>query len=76
MGGRTDFRGNPQFQQYVDDAKKLIAQRLEHVCTHMPKQEFDSLVEQMAAVEIKYRMMNAGELLSDREDGMTKKKSV
>jgi len=42
----------------------------------MPKQEFDSLVEQMAAVEIKYRMMNAGELLSDREDGMTKKKSV
>jgi hypothetical protein len=37
-------------------AREAIASRLRGVCTHMPEQEFDILVQQMAELELKYRL--------------------
>ena len=65
-----DLERDPRYRLNVERAKGAIALRLERVCTHMPKHEFDALVEQIASVEVKYRMLNDGPpLMSHDGDG-------
>ena len=40
----------------IERRKREIALRVRPVCQHMPSDDFDQLVEQMATIEIKYAM--------------------
>lgn len=49
-------RSEPVRADHLVRAKASIARRLAHVCSELPAQEFDALVERIALVEIKYTM--------------------
>ena len=53
MGER---RLEPTRTELLERRKRAIRHRLEGICSHLPKPEFDSLVERMAALEIKYSL--------------------
>lgn len=40
----------------LDSARRDIASRIRRVCLHYPEEEFVALVDQMARIEVKYRM--------------------
>lgn len=49
-------RSEPVRADHLVRAKASIASRLARVCSDLPKEEFDALVERIALVEIKYAM--------------------
>ena len=49
-------RSDPVRADHLARAKASIAGRLARVCSDLPEQEFDALVEKIALVEIRYAM--------------------
>jgi len=51
-----DRRVEPYRSNVMRMVKDDIAQRLRPVCAHLPPDEFDSLIEHMATVKIKFSL--------------------
>jgi hypothetical protein len=62
-----DRRNEPARTERVLRLKVQIRQRLEGVCCHFPADEFDSLIERMAQLEIKYTLRAEAAELNRRE---------
>jgi hypothetical protein len=53
---RSNRRLEPTRSEIFEREKSAIARRIRRVCASMPETEFDSLVTQIAEIEIKYRL--------------------
>ena len=53
---RSNRRLEPTRSEIFEREKSAIAHRIRRVCPSMPDTEFDSLVTQIAEIEIKYRL--------------------
>ena len=53
---RSNRRLEPTRSEIFEREKSAIARRIRRVCASMPETEFDSLVTQIAKIEIKYRL--------------------
>lgn len=60
MRYETIMRRRGELEQSIalDVAKRDIARRIRCVCEHFPNDEFEALVDRMAAIDVKYRLMD------------------